>query len=72
MSVVPTPWALVPGTVRSYINSDQPADRERALEECARLGLDYQAARRRIVAEMVAEQERNEPARARRRERVRR
>jgi hypothetical protein len=62
-----TPWELIPSTVRSYINSEQPADIERALSYCAVYGLDYQEARRRIIAEMVREQSANEPARARRR-----
>jgi hypothetical protein len=65
------PWQAIPpylrGTVRSYLNSEQPADVERALDYCATYGLDYQDARRVIIAEMVAEYNANEPARERRR-----
>lgn len=56
-----------PAPLRSYINSEADADREHAQEECARLGIDYDAMRRQIIAEMVAEYEANEPARERRR-----
>ena len=56
-----------PAHLRSYLNSDQPADIERALAECAQQGIDYQQARALILSEMVAEYEANEPARERRR-----
>lgn len=62
-----TPWALIPSTVRSYLNSEQPKDREVALSYCETYGLDYQEARKLIIQEMVAEYTANEPARERRR-----
>jgi hypothetical protein len=52
-------WRTVPreyrATLRSYINSEQPADRERALAECATYGIDYAFARMAILAEMAEE-----------------
>jgi hypothetical protein len=60
-------WLAYPPNLRSYINSEQPADIAHAIAECARLGIDYDDARQAIVREMVAEQTANEPARERRR-----
>lgn len=64
-------WSTIPpylrATVRSYLNSEQEKDIERALEYCSAHGLDYQEARRIIVLEMVADYDANEPARERRR-----
>lgn len=62
-----TPWELVPSIAKSFINSEQPADQERALEYCKEYGLNYAATRRLIIAEMVSEYEANEPAREKRR-----
>ena len=60
-------WHAYPPNLRSLINSEQDKDREVAMQFCEQYGLDYQDARRRIIAEMVAEYAANEPARARRR-----
>jgi hypothetical protein len=60
-------WHAYPPNLRSLINSEQDKDREVALALCQEYGLDYQEARRVIIAEMVAEYDANEPARARRR-----
>jgi hypothetical protein len=67
VSAAISPWHAYPSNLRSLINSEQDADRERAMQLCEHYGLDYEAARRRIIAEMVREQSANEPARARRR-----
>jgi hypothetical protein len=61
------PWSALPPNLRSLINSEQDKDRERAMSLCQEYGLDYEAARRRIILEMVAEYNANEPARERRR-----
>lgn len=60
-------WHDYPPNLRSLINSEQDKDREVAMSYCEQYGLDYQEARQRIIAEMVQEQDRNEPARERRR-----
>lgn len=56
------PWATVPTAMRSfvraYVNSENDADRERALDLCRRYRLDYAAMRRVILDEMIAESRR--------------
>jgi hypothetical protein len=57
MTSITSTWRNVPrayrSTLRSLINSDQPADRARAQAECAEYGIEYDAARLAILAEMV-------------------
>jgi hypothetical protein len=57
MSSITSTWRTVPreyrATLRSYINSEQPADRERAQAECKHYGIDYAFARMAILAEMA-------------------
>lgn len=60
-------WHAYPPDLRSYINSEQEKDIERAMEYCKQYGLDYQQMRKLIIAEMVADYDANEPARAKRR-----
>ena len=52
------PWSTVPPHMRSivsvYCNSDNAADRERAMALCAQYGLDYEATRRGILDAMNA------------------
>lgn len=66
-----SPYTAIPpylrSTVRSYLNSEQDKDIERALEYCEQYGLDYEEARRLIIAEMTRDYDANEPLRERRR-----
>ena len=41
------------GIIRAYINSDQDADKARALELCAEYGIDYALARQKILDQMI-------------------
>lgn len=53
------PWACVPehmrSVVRVYINSEQPGDKEHAMQLCGRYSLDYATMRRVVLDEMIAE-----------------
>jgi len=52
-----TGWASIPrelrSVVRARLNSEQPADKEQALKDCADYGLDYDTERARILSEMI-------------------
>jgi hypothetical protein len=57
MSSITSTWRNVPreyrATLRSYINSNNATDRERAQAECEAYGIDYAFARMAILAEMA-------------------
>jgi hypothetical protein len=59
MSSITSTWRNVPrelrSGLRSRINSEQPADRESALADCEKYGIDYAFARMAILAEMAEE-----------------
>lgn len=61
--MTPTPYALIPSLVLAFINSEAPADIERAHALCLQHGLDYQATRREIIDRAVAESARIAAAR---------
>ena len=57
MSSITSTWRNVPRGLRSglraRINSEQPADRDSALADCAEYGIDYAFARMVILQEMI-------------------